>query len=92
MKFYLQKQSNLYINNRGHRPLSRSYFALKSPNQGEQSIDFNSLAIWLLTLCGANISGDKKYDDPTTIANTLLTEMKNIGIQCDIPPNKLRTV
>lgn len=38
------------------------------------------------------MSGDKKYDDPLTFATNLLTEMKNVGITCDVPPNKLRTV
>ncbi len=38
------------------------------------------------------MSGDKKYDDPLTMATNLLTEMKNAGINCDVPPNKLRTV
>jgi hypothetical protein len=66
---------------------------LKSTNTNEQAIYFSSLAFWLLGLCGgAQITGDKKYDDPMTIANNLLTEMKNIGIIVDIPPNKLRTV
>jgi hypothetical protein len=38
------------------------------------------------------MSGDKKYDDPITMATNLLSEMKNVGINCDVPPNKLRTV
>jgi hypothetical protein len=91
-KLKLLDYENLFTKTKGHRPLSRAYFAIKSSNQGEQSVYFNSLAIWLLSLCGANVSADKKYDDPTTMANTLLTEMKNVGISCDIPPNKLRTV
>lgn len=36
------------------------------------------------------MSGDKKYDDPVTMASNLLTEMKNIGIDCQVPPNMLR--
>ena len=43
-------------------------------------------------LCGGQMSGDKKYDDPITMATNLLSEMKNVGINCEIPPNKLRTV
>lgn len=38
------------------------------------------------------MSGDKKYEDPITMATNLLSEMKNLGITCEIPPNKLRTV
>jgi len=45
-----------------------------------------------LTLCGGQMSGEKKYDDPMTMATNLLTEMKNLGLNCTITPNKLRTV
>ena len=45
----------------------------------------------MVNLCGGKISGDKKYDDPVTMANNLLTEMKNIGIECPVPPNQLRS-
>jgi hypothetical protein len=94
MKLYLQELSMFIINIifRGHKPLARSYFSCKLSNSSEQFVYFSSLSIWLLTLCGGQISGDKKYDDPMTMATNLLTEMKNLGIQCDIPPNKLRTV
>ena len=37
------------------------------------------------------MSGDQKYDDPVTMATNLITEMKNIGINCDIAPNQVRT-
>ena len=50
------------------------------------------MSIWLLSLCGATIQGDKKYDDPTTMANNIISEMKNAGINVDVAPNKLRTV
>jgi hypothetical protein len=72
--------------------LSRSFFASKQANTNEQSVYFSSLSIWLLSLCGVQMSGDKKYEDPLTFATNLLTEMKNVGISCDVPPNKLRTV
>jgi hypothetical protein len=42
-------------------------------------------------LCGGKMGGDKKYDDPVTMANNLITEMKNIGIDCQIPPNLVRS-
>lgn len=72
--------------------MSRTYFATKSTNPGEQFIYFSSLSIWLLSLCGVTIQADKKYDDPTTMANNILSEMKNAGINVDVAPNKLRTV
>jgi len=92
MKLFSLGPSKLIYNFRGHKPLSRTYFAVKLPNSNDQSIYFNSLSIWLIGLCGGAMSGDKKYDDPLTMATNLLTEMKVLGIECDIPPNKLRTV
>ena len=40
--------------------------------------------------CGGKISSEQKYDDPVTLASNLLTEMKNVGIDCGVPPNQLR--
>ena len=37
------------------------------------------------------MQGDKKYDDPNTAAQTILMEMKNLNIDSNVPPNKLRT-
>ena len=36
------------------------------------------------------MSSEQKYDDPVTIASNILTEMKNLGIECEVPPNQLR--
>ena len=49
------------------------------------------MASWLINQCGGKISSEQKYDDPVTIASNILTEMKNVGIECEIPPNQLRT-
>ena len=51
---------------------------------------FIALASWLINQCGGKISSEQKYDDPVTIASNILTEMKNVGIECEIPPNQLR--
>ena len=48
------------------------------------------MASWLVNQCGGKISSDQKYDDPVTLASNLLTEMKNVGIECSVPPNQLR--
>ena len=48
------------------------------------------MASWLINQCGGKISSEQKYDDPVTIASNLLTEMKNQGIECGVPPNQLR--
>ena len=37
------------------------------------------------------MASDTKYDDPVTMASNLLTQMKELGIECEVPPNQLRT-
>ena len=71
--------------------MSKSYFARKNGNGGEQNVYFIALASWLVNQCGGKISSEQKYDDPVTMASNLLTEMKNVGIECEVPPNQLRT-
>ena len=80
----------LFTKIKGHHPMTTTYFISKSPNAGEQNVYFIALSSWLVNLCGGKIQGDKKYDDPVTMANNLLTEMKNIGIECSVSPNQLR--
>ena len=75
---------------RGHKPLTKTYFCQKNGHGGEQSVYFIALASWLINQCGGKISSEQKYDDPVTVASNILTEMKNCGINCDIPPNQLR--
>lgn len=63
---------------------------MKSTNSEDQFIYFVTLSIWLLNLSGSNMQGEKKYDDPITISQNIILEMKNLGIDVNIPPNKLR--
>ena len=72
------------------KPNYSSCFVTKSQNSGEQNVYFIALSSWLLNQCGGKLSGDKKYDDPVTMANNLLTEMKSLGMECEVPPNQLR--
>jgi len=70
--------------------LTKTYFCQKNGRGGEQNVYFIALASWLVNQCGGKISSEQKYDDPVTIASNLLTEMKNVGIECGVPPNQLR--
>jgi hypothetical protein len=92
MRLVFVELSKIMLIVRGHKPISRSFFAAKIQGIEEQSVYFNTLSIWLLGLCGGQMGADKKYEDPVTMATNLLNEMTNVGIQCDVPPNKLRTV
>ena len=70
--------------------MTKTYFCQKNGRGGEQNVYFIALASWLVNQCGGKISSDQKYDDPVTLASNLLTEMKNVGIECGVPPNQLR--
>ena len=70
--------------------MTKTYFCQKNGHGGEQNVYFFALATWLVNQCGGKISSDQKYDDPVTLASNLLTEMKNVGIECGVPPNQLR--
>ena len=70
--------------------MTKTYFCQKNGKGGEQNVYFIALASWLVNQCGGKISSDQKYDDPVTLASNLLTEMKNVGIECGVPPNQLR--
>ena len=80
----------MYLFDRGHKPLTKTYFCQKNGHGGEQNVYFISLASWLVNQCGGKITSDQKYDDPVTIASSLLTEMNKVGIECNVPPNQLR--
>jgi estrogen-related receptor beta like 1 len=80
-----------FLKQKINKPLSRSYFALKSVNPGDQFIYFSSLSFWLLSLLGSNIQGDKIYDDPNTASQNIIIEAKKVGVDLNVPINKLRT-
>ncbi|MCQ2817965.1 MAG: hypothetical protein MJ252_11930 [archaeon] len=70
--------------------MAKSYFLTKAQNAGEQNVYFVALASWVLGLCGGKLSGDKKYDDPVTMATNLISEMKSVGIDCQVAPTLLK--
>jgi estrogen-related receptor beta like 1 len=37
------------------------------------------------------VKGWNKYDDPMTASQNVLTELKNLGLDLQIPPTKLKT-
>ena len=36
------------------------------------------------------VTGWSKYDDPVTASQNVVLEMKKLGIELDMPPNKLK--
>jgi len=73
-------------------PLSRSYFAVPSPNnnQNEQFFYFTSLVSWLFTLAGRKFNPPAQFDDPNSSCTNILMELKNMGFATpSFPPSKL---
>lgn len=89
-KLKILDYENSFLKHKINKPLSRTYFAVKSSNPGDQFIYFGTLSFWLLNLCGSSVQSEKKYDDPNSTSQTILMEMKNVGIDISAPPNKLR--
>ena len=51
-----------------------------------------SIAVWLLSLNGVQISGWSKFEDPTAVCNNIILELTKLGITFDFPPAKLKSV
>lgn len=75
---------------RGLKPLSKCYFAVKI-TASEQFMYFVTLVSWLLTLCGQSSGGWNQYDDPNTVTNNIVLDLKKLDILLDYPPAKLKT-
>jgi len=73
-------------------PLSRSYFAVPSPNnnQNEQFFYFTQLVCWLFGLAGRKFNPPGQFDDPMSACTNILMELKNMGFATpSFPPAKL---
>ena len=51
---------------------------------------FVSLTQWLLELCGSKNSGWNQYDDPGTVTNNIILDLKNLGVTVNYPATKLK--
>jgi len=89
-KLKLLNYEKEFLSHKGHKPLSKPYFAVQL-NPNEQFTYFTTLVKWLLSLNGVNAGELTKYNDPTTTATNIQVELKQIGIECDFPPLKLKS-
>lgn len=79
-----------FCSERGLKPLSKCYFAVKV-SASEQFMYFVTLVSWLLTLCGQSQGGWNQYDDPNTVTNNIVLDLKKLDILIDYPPSKLKS-
>lgn len=70
------------------KPLSKVYFAQPAPSD-DQFLLFVSLVSWLLSINNHTVSGWNKYENPMTSSQNIILELKKLGIELDMPPNKL---
>jgi len=77
-----------FCKTKGFKPLNKVYFAAQGTN--EQFINFISLVSWLLSVNNHQVSNWNKYDDPMTASQNVVLELKKLGIELDMPPNKLK--
>lgn len=79
-----------FLSHKGHKPLSKPYFAVQL-NANEQFTYFTTLVKWLLSLNDINAAELAKYADPNTVASNIQVELKKLGIECEFPPLKLKS-
>jgi len=75
--------------NKELKPLSRAFFAYPAQNAALQFKYFTQLVVWSLALVKLQADWDE-YDDPNTVITNMLVALKDMGVQVNIVPGKLR--
>ncbi|KAJ4443521.1 intraflagellar transport protein 57 homolog [Periplaneta americana] len=88
-KLKLLKYDQEFIKDLKMKPLNRHYFALQT-NPGEQFYLFTSLAAWLIRKTGRSFEQPQEYDDPNSTISSILDSLREIGVNVDFPPNRLK--
>eukprot|EP00928_Gymnodinium_smaydae_P066658 TRINITY_DN4962_c0_g1_i4.p2 TRINITY_DN4962_c0_g1~~TRINITY_DN4962_c0_g1_i4.p2 ORF type:complete len:441 (+),score=158.48 TRINITY_DN4962_c0_g1_i4:78-1325(+) len=70
-------------------PISRIFFVYPGNNTAAQFKYFSRLVAWLLELIQRRADWDE-YDDPNTVTNNILTCLKDIGLQLNVAPGKVK--
>lgn len=71
------------------KPLTRIFFAYPAPNTAHQFKYFTQLVVWGLSLLRQQADWDE-YDDPNTVITNMLVVLKDLGIQVNTVPGKLK--
>ena len=82
---------NKFCKHKGFKPISKVYFAVAASNPSEQFIGFVSLVSWLLSINNHQVNGWNKYEDPMTASQNIITELKQLGIELEMSPGKLKS-
>lgn len=82
-----------FVKQREFPVLERTYFAMAAsgPSAAAQFPYFSSLVLWLLGLLRHKVNMEwGEYDDPNSVSNTILVELKKLGFDGDFPAAKLK--
>jgi len=71
------------------QPIPRCFFVYPASNPSQQFKYFTQLVVWLLKKVNVDANWGK-YDDPNTVCTNMLIALKDLGIQVDVPPGKLK--
>jgi len=73
------------------KPLARTFFAYPATNTALQYRYFTQLVVWGLTLAPGHAKAEwDEYDDPNTVITSMLVILKDMGIQVNTVPAKLK--
>jgi len=75
--------------NKEMKPVSRIYFAYPAQNTAHQFKYFTQLVVWGLSLLRVQADWDE-YDDPNTVITNMLVMLKDLGVQVNTVPGKLK--
>nr|XP_018916032.1 PREDICTED: intraflagellar transport protein 57 homolog [Bemisia tabaci] len=88
-KLKVLNYDNEFVNTVKVKPLSRHYFVIQT-NPGEQFFMFTSLAVFLINKAGIILEYPQEYDDPNSTIASILDAIRQLEIDVDFPPNKLK--
>ncbi|CAD8120221.1 unnamed protein product [Paramecium sonneborni] len=88
-KLILLNYEQSYVKQKGGKMLNRGYF-VNQTNSSEQFGQMKMLVKWLFQQNDVQTSDFNKLDDPVTLSQNIINEVKNIGIEVDFPPLKLK--
>jgi estrogen-related receptor beta like 1 len=73
------------------KPLSRTFFVYPASNTALQYRYFTQLVVWGLSIAPGNAKAEwDEYDDPNTVITSMLVILKDMGIQVNTVPAKLK--
>lgn len=71
------------------KPLPRTFFAYPAQNPAHQFKYFTQLVVWAMSILNMKADWDE-FDDPNTVITNMLVILKDMGLQVQAVPGKLK--